>query len=253
MNYRVFLLYNPLLWIFLGGLFLGGVIAQLTIIPGRTRNPVKTRRRRPTKIFLLLACTVASATVAVFLAESGRPLGSLFLPAAPVAAAAGALGLRFKRLAGIPLLLLAFAAVYAGNEALRDWTPLYSSVQAGNIKVFRRGGDNLTLFISIPGRDEEIVEIPSLSFSLAVDFLDLEDYYFFLGRKHSYKIAGLKGQGETVYPVGPALGPNIFESYLVRMPGVRTRADELSFSVPKLYSTYTVVVGEKGLLSGEEN
>jgi hypothetical protein len=170
-----------------------------------------------------------------------------------MAAVMGGLGSRFKRAAGLPLLVISAAGIWAGGEALRDWTPLYSPMQAGSIKVFRRGGENLKLFVSIPGGDEQIMEIPSLSFSLVVDFLELEDYYFFLGRKFSYKITGLKGLGEQIYPLGPDPGSNIFEKVLSRLPGVRTRADEITFSVPKLYSTYTVVVGEKGILSAEEN
>lgn len=247
MAYSVFLLKNPLFWVILGGAFLGAALAQLTVIPSRTRDPVKTRRRKPTKIFLLLAAAVPSFTVASILSLPETP-GVLLIPhdlrtvlVALTAVLLAGLGLRFKKTAGILLLVLIGLTGFGARAALQGWTAVHSPEDLGRIKILHRGEGETSLLVDFMGQGERVFNLPAERISILVDFLILDDAYVLLGRKTSYRILALQGGGmEEPLGTHPPGEPGPVQSLFYRFPGVRVRRMEAELAQGELFSTYQI-------------
>ncbi len=246
MSYKSFLLQSPVFWLIVGGLFFGAAAAQLTIISRRTRDPAKTRRRKPTKIFLLLAAAIPSFTVAVILS---LPAGVKYFPSLAAAGAAvlvGGIGLRFKKTAGVLLLVLAGLAGYGARSALREWTPVYGPVDAGSIKVLHMGEAETSLLVSLSGQDETVMTVPSRKITVRLEILVFADPYVLLGRKVSYKFAALKS-GDAEHPFNAAFsGTGFAERVLYGLPGVEIKQVEAEMPPAELFSTYILRIDVNG-------
>lgn len=240
MDYKSFLLKSPLFWILLGGFLFGAAVAHLTVAPRRTKNPARTRRRKPTKIFLLLSGAIPSFTTAVILSLPEVPRDAKHLLVAACAALAGGLGLRFKKTAGILLLLLAGLAGFGARAALRGWTPVYAPADAGSIEILHRGEGETTLLTSFGGIGENVVTFPSGKISVLLDLLILDDAYVLAGRKTSYRLAALR-VGETEQPLGPPRsGGDFAEKLPGLLPGVRLLRVEAELPREDIFSIYRV-------------
>lgn len=239
-------------WAALCGIFLGLSIAQLTIFPSRTANPLKSRRRRPTKIFLALSAAVLSATAGLFLSEP-EVLRDPGLPwAFGTALVLGGLGTRFKRAAGIPILFLAVGISALSFYILDPWEPVMGKTTLCSLKILRLSGGEITATVSVPGGEESILNFNGDALDVSVQHLFLARPYELLGRKTSFAgiaVSDSKGSGSRTIPEKQK---RFLEDFLLtRSPGVQKTEKHLVLENLKLYSTYLIFFDETGNLASK--
>lgn len=245
MSYKMYLFQHPVFWLFLSGAFLGGAAAVLTVVSDRTRDPEKTARRRPTKVFLFLTGAVLSGTIAVFASAGKFPFAPRFLYASAAGFLIAGLGLRFRKTAGILILALAGVLVFAGPRALSGWIPVAGPEPVGTIKVLHLGQNGVSLLLSNERGEERVVRLPAPDFSLTVDILRLDELYVFAGGNLFYRLSSISSGGE-VRPLGEGVPASRYGELLLRLPGVRTDSVPAVSPSVELFSSYAIIVDSKG-------
>ena len=232
------LLGHPSLWFFFTGIFLGGIIAILPPPPRRCKDPLKYRAGRVAKIFLFLTGAVAAGTVALFLSGSAYPVR--FLPAVLVGLVLAALGLRFKRAAGIPLLVLCAAALILGSMALAGWELVQEGEVVCHAFVLSAEGDEASLSVKALGGAEAIVHAPAANLRVQTKFLSIHPAYPFFGSLPFYRIIAVLAEGRDYELASGELA--VKEETLLALPGVYIKTFETNFpSLQRFFACELVI------------
>jgi hypothetical protein len=231
---------HPVFWFFLAGLFLGAA-AALLILPNRRRGSYEFKKGRPAKIYLFLTGAVVCATIALFV-SSDR-----VLPRFPLALLAGfiltAAGLRFKKAAGIPLLVLATTAAVFGVKALSGWD-VAESTPAGTFIVLnlndpRTAAGDTALSFTLAGKAEVITRGLSGSLKLKTEFIVFPAGYLIFSALPLYRIRAVSAaDGENEF----AVSPSSWEKFLLNLPGVHIETNETELPFLSLFAVYSITV-----------
>jgi hypothetical protein len=243
---------SPIFWIYLAGVFSGAALSELTVISRRTRDPIKTRRRKPTKIFLSLAASIAFGTVAAlkFLPDVNDPRNLLL--AYGGASLLSALGFRFKRAAGVPLLLILVFVFIAGRQGFSSWKPYYPAETLGTLRVLGVGDDGLSISVLLAESEERLLEVKSRGFGLRGEILETSDFFIPLAPKRSFRPLSLLEDDLGIVSLLPRDGPGFFAAVVTYLPGVQRTVVEARVRHPKLFSTYHLVIDADDGLSFHE-
>jgi hypothetical protein len=236
MIYSFFL--HPVFWLFLAGLFLGAVAATASVLPRRRKDPAKFRRQRPTKIYLSLSGAVACLSAALFASSPDGLFPRFFLAMLAGALLAG-LGLRFKKAAGIPLLLLCAAALVFGTQALSGWQTAGKTTPAARILVLGLEEDSAALSFTPKGARQTIIRAALRQESgpgIKIAVLRIPAAYPVLGAIPLYRIQALASLGQDHPLALPA--PSGWEKTLLRLPGIRVETRETPLPRLSLFASY---------------
>jgi hypothetical protein len=234
------MLQHPLFWLFCSGFSVGAIIALLSVRTALRADPQKFRKSRPVKIYLLLTSAVTCLTIAFFAsAPGGIPLRFLTAPLTGVLA--GGLGLRFKKAAGIPLLIICAASVAVGAAALPAWNAVNSRETVGNLIVLSLDEADTSLCVS--ANVEQVLRVPAGRIRVKTDFLSFPKPYLIFSALSFYRLVSLLA-ADSEYPLAAA--PSAWEKALLGLPGVRIETVETELQNPQLFSSYTISVYPDG-------
>ena len=228
----------PSLWFFVGGLFLGGIVALLLPPPRKLKDLRKFRAGRLTKIYLLLTGAVAAGAVSLFLSGSESP--ARFLPDVLIGLLVAAPGLRFKRAAGIPLLVLCGAVLVLGAIALSGWDQERGGQSVCRVFVLSEEGDEVALSVKGSGGAETIIRAPARGLRVITKALRIPFAYPFYGSLPLYRLAAVLAEGREYELAAAEL--SVAEKILLALPGVRIETFETELSSPGRFSTYELFV-----------
>jgi hypothetical protein len=239
------LIQHPLFWLVLAGFFLGAAIAAITIVPERSRDPRKVREGKLTKSCLFLTGAVLCGTIVFFVpAPGGIPLR--YLPGFFTGLLITGLGLRFKKAAGIPILVLVIAAAVFGGKALTGWN--IPGQAAAGFTVLNTGGTEISLSVSIPGETEAVIRLPAAPLRLRTNFLKFAAPYLIFNAIPFYKITALLA-ADKEYPLDSGEEAPEFQKILLKFPGIRIESTETEFPPPEIFSHYSIIIEPDGRVS----
>jgi hypothetical protein len=238
MNYNFFS--HPVFWLFWAGIFSGGVAALIAVRPRERKDPVKFLRRRPAKIYLSLSGAVVCLTSALF-ASSPDGLSLKFFLAALSGFLLAGLGLRFKKAAGIALLVVSAAALIFGAQALAGWDTAGKTVPAASVLVLALEENAAALSVTVKETKETIIRAalpPGSAVSVKTAVLRIPWPYLIFSAIPLYRIQALGVSGQD-YPL-PLPEPSDWEKTLLKFPGVHIEILETPLPSLSLFSSYEV-------------
>jgi hypothetical protein len=232
---------HAIFWLFFTGFFLGVIGALLTTRPDRQKNPQKFRQRRPAKIYFFLSGAVVCITVALFVSAPGGLPARFFFALISGIVFTG-LGLRFKKAAGIPLLILFVAALVFGGKAFADWNTTGKTVPAAEVLVLSSDENGAVLSFTPTGAAETIVRAswePGAGVSVKTDILRIHPAYPVFGVLPLYRIQALASSGQD--HLIPLPEPSAWEKAFLDFPGVRIETRESPLPPLSLFSSYKIL------------
>jgi hypothetical protein len=182
---------NPYTWAFLVGCPFGAALAVLTVLPGRTRNPEKTRRAKPSRIFLLLTVAVAAAAVSVFQARPAELFTGRVFTCLGFVVGVAFLVVRFKKTAGSAALIALVLFSVASRSALSGWTRLDAPTALAELSLVAAGGSVREFKLRIGARIEMASVRSNESDPIKTAFLLVDEAYFMLGRSPWVRIEAI--------------------------------------------------------------
>ena len=235
---------HPVLWLFLAGIFAGGVLAFL-ITPARSRkDPAKFRALRPAKICFLLTAVVICCTVCVFAASYGAGFAFRFLYAAAAGFILGCLGLRWKVYVGIPLVVLAITVWGISAQGLAGWNVAWKDVPASRFIVLSLEPE-IALSVAVPGLPEIIVRSINADINVETEFLDFFPAYPVLGSLTVYRTIAILSGGVR-HEFFPSGDPSLWEKILFSLPSAEIRSFETPLPPLELFSSHNLYVSLEG-------
>lgn len=273
MPLRVPLLTDPLPWVLLVGVFLGAAASRATRRTAHRPDPLRARTRKWVLVCVWLSLAVLAAVGAVLVPGSERLLargagGRLALaePLAPWVALAGFavafLASRFRKAAGIPIFVLALAAVVALGLFFQSVRAFTGETEIATVKALAVADGKMRLEVQPAGRPSQMVDLDGDSFAPVVKVVIFDDRWVFLGATTWYRFEGLvsfttkhglPAQSATAWPVPRPVGISEtlwrwFEENETRAPGVKTVQTELTLKrvTARSLGTWSVRVQNDG-------
>jgi hypothetical protein len=191
----------------------------------------------PTKIHLLLTAAVLCLTAALFV--SGPGFAARFLFAFAAGLILSGLGLRFKKAAGIPLLVLFTAGLILGGLSRPGWETARFDQSACRVVVLSLEPET-ALSITTRGETETIVHAPSSSLRLKTEFLAVPAAYLLFSALPVYRVTALLAGDEQRSLA--AAKPAAAEKLLLALPGVHLQTFETPLPPLELFSSYELFV-----------
>ncbi|MDR1316599.1 MAG: hypothetical protein LBK13_06965 [Spirochaetales bacterium] len=251
MNCILFL--HPVFWLFCAGLFLGAVAATLSVRPDRCKDPAKFRGQRPTKIYLALSGAIVCLSVALFVSSpDGLPPG--FFLALLTGVLLCGFGLRFKKNAGIPLLIISIAACVFAARAFSGWKSAGKTVSVAKVLVLSLEEDAAVLSFTPEEGRETIIRAslqPGNGPSVKITLLRIPAVYLIFGAIPLYRIPAPASSGQD--QTGPLPASSGWEKILFNFPGVRAETIETPLPPLSLFASYEILFKPRGrslLVSG---
>jgi hypothetical protein len=233
----------PVPWLFLAGVFAGGAIALLAAPLRRRKDPQKFRRTRPAKIYLLLTGVVACVTAALFASGSGSGFTTRFLFAFTAGLILSGLGLRFKKAAGIPLVLFFAASLILGGFFLSGWS--LARVDRGVCRVVVLSLEPETaLSVTTSAETETILRDTAGNLRVKTEFLVFPAAYLLFSSLPFYRVTAVLSEN-VEHPLAAA-EPEAGEKILLALPGVHIRTVETRLPPLELFSSYELFVNPDG-------
>ena len=247
-------------WALLSGLFIGFALSRILRFPARTDDRAKNWKW--IMFSLYLSAGVILAFCAAFIPSSactaprrlrvdGAFLDLRILYLAAGAAAAGFLGLRFKRSAGLPLLFIAVAGAAAIPAVKYPWRRIDPEAPAAELRVLSivdgKRGIEFTPYYG----DTYFFELPPNGITVEAAVLRTSDYYFFIDRPVMYRLKSVspfRGDKVVFLSSSESSGAggkfqNWIQNLALRLPG--WEVESLNIGAEKLLPLfrYAVYVG----------
>jgi hypothetical protein len=247
-GYAGYLLRHDLFWTFLLGAGLGGVVATATVVPSRHPDPERVRSRKWTVAPLWGALIIIAATGGILAVGLDQFRYPAWLIVGLISLIVVAIGVRFPRAAGLPIVLVVAVAATLFSWSLRGWTPIRSPTQIGTMRVLSVGPDHSIIEtreseLSVPGvleltGDQAVAIIPSM---------ELSRYLFFSGAERWIHVSG-DPRGYVHCPDAAPAGfsPAGLLGLLERPGGARFSVAQSNIQQLRLLRGYRISVLEDG-------
>jgi hypothetical protein len=224
-SYSDFLLHNHFFWGLLAGMFLGGAVSRATMLPRKAKNPEKARERKSSLSYLNLTLMVIVAIFGVFIAGPRGLLDMRLLYYFGGAMVFFFLCFRFKKIIGIPLLLIVATSSIAFSLYLQNWEPFNGETVVGEVRTLSAQEDLLNLEFIDKTDNSRFISLKGSYYIPMLELLYLDDYYVPLGSKTSYHLKGFISSNGDFYdfPVQEGLAhtiSNFIDSKLYLVPGI---------------------------------
>ena len=256
------LLSSPFPWVALGGLFFGAALSRATRGTRRARHPEHAATRKWVLACLLLSAALACGLLAIFPPPSFKFVGPTIVDArwawiAGVAAVVAFLAFRFRRAAGIPVIVLVLALVAAVGLFLQSVRAFTGETEIATIRVISADPTSMRLELVPRGQPPVLLSMKGTMFAPIVKVIIFDDLLVFLGARTWYRFEGLTSfddalrQQDTDYrfPQPPGMSETLwkwFERYEARIPGVKSAQTEFTGKKPRELATFGIRVQNDG-------
>ena len=251
------LMTSPLPWVILAGAFAGAAVRQAT---RRTRNradPEREAARKWVVACLYLSAAVVLGLLAVFIPGPARILSRWYAWAAVISAAVVFAALRFKKAAGIPVLVLAVALAAAVGLFLQSVHAFTGETEIASVRVISVEPASMRLELVPRGDAPALLSMKGTYFSPIVRVVIFSDFLVFLGARTWYRFEGMTSfddslhQQDTDFRFSRAPGISerlwkLFEEYETKIPGVKTAQTELVVKKAREFASYGIMVQNDG-------
>lgn len=240
--------HNPFVWALLAGFFLGAAIAESVVIPGRRKNPEKTRTWKWVWVCIFTACFIGTGVLGFFLSGPGEFLTRNVLFFGGAAAAVCGTGFRFWKHAGVPLVMLLIALGIYLSMVLAPFSCLTKAEQIGWFRVLSAPPDEIRAEFNL---DEEtaFIELETETVRPEAAVVTIPKYFIFYGGKVYYHFLSL-GTGEA--QTGKVeIGIKRAERMSRLLPGIQFRHEKAEAFTPDLFQKFNIILNPNGTLSLE--
>ncbi|MBN2350925.1 MAG: hypothetical protein JXD23_00030 [Spirochaetales bacterium] len=186
------LLQSPYPWIFAASLFAGAALSALTRRTTNKKDPERARERKGFSAALAVALCVIFVLCAVFIPGAERLKDAKVLLFALIVTAVFFIAFRFRKAAGLPLLLLAGAAAVALVLFFRAVTAFTGETEIARLDVGEVKNGSMKFDFILPGRKAEALDMPGTLLGAEVKEIVFHDVFVFFGAKTAYRFVGLK-------------------------------------------------------------
>jgi hypothetical protein len=251
------LLGNPYPWLFASALFAGGALSSLTRRAVRARDPEKARERKGFFAAAAVTLCVVFLLCAVFVPGPEKIRDLAVIPFYLVVTAVFFLAFRFKKAAGLPVLILAgglAVALFLFFQAVVSFT---GETEVARIRVTSTAGNAMKFDLIGEDGKSESLEMPGTLLGAEVKEIIFHDVFVFLGAKTAYRFTGLKSARvppgsemtqelrahEFKRPAGISESLYRFvESNPSLIPGVKTVQVQITYAAVKPNTDYSLRV-----------
>ena len=214
-------------WAALSGLFIGFALSRLLRFPGRADEKAKSWKWIMFSLYLsagvLLAFCAAFIPSSLCSTPHSFRVDSAFLDFrilyfAVGAAAIGLLGLRFKRAAGLPLLLIIVTCSAAIPALKYPWRQIHQDAPVAEFRVLSVVEGKRSVEFTPYAGDTYFFELPQKGIAVEAAVLRASDYYFFIDKPVMYRLQSVSpyGNRDAVFlpPSGSGEVGGKFQSWL---------------------------------------
>jgi hypothetical protein len=251
------LLASPFPCVVLGGLFFGAALSRATRGTRHARDPERASTRKWVLASLCLCAAVLFGLLAVFLPGPSRILNVSYAWAAGAAAVVTFAALRFKRVVGLPVVVLAVAVVIVVALFLQSIHAFTGETEIASVRVVTEDAASMRLELVPRGEPPVLLSMKGTSFSPIVRVVVFNDLLVFLGARTWYRFEGMTSFDQNLrqqdtdfrFPRPPGVSEQLwrlFEAYETKIPGVKTVQTELIVKKAKEFATYGIRVQNDG-------
>jgi hypothetical protein len=191
MIYNLFL-QHPHLWVLAAGMCAGGALSSLTRRPSRARDPEKARERKGFAAVLAVTLSVIFILCAVFIPGPEKILDTSLLILFLIATAVCFLAFRFRKAAGLPILLLAGGLVLAVVLFFQAVTAFTGETEVGLLRVKETDGRTINFSLTDASGATGSYLMPGTMLGVEMKEIIFDDLFVFFGVKTAYRFLGIK-------------------------------------------------------------
>ncbi len=251
------LIASPLPWVILGGLFVGAAGWQATRRTRRKADPERAATRKWVLACLFFSIAVTLGLLAVFIPGPARILDPRLSWAAGISAVVAFVALRFRKTAGIPIVVLTVAVVVAFGAFLQSIRAFTGETEIASVRTIAVDAASMRLEIVPRGGEPVLLTMKGTYFAPIVKVVIFSDLFVFMGAHTWYRFEGMTSfdqnlrQQDTDFRFIRPTGISeklwrLFELYEARIPGVKTAQIEMVLKKAKELSSYGVMVQNDG-------
>lgn len=251
---------SPLPWVIIAGLFAGAAASRLTMRWKNKPHPERARTRKWVWVCMYLSVAVALLLLALFVPGPSKILDIRLLYAGGAAFVAAFAVMRFKKAAGIPVVVLAIASVALLGLFLQSVRAFTGETEIAVVRVIGLEPDRMKLELQPAGGAPVLLNMEGEFFAPIVKTVVFDDLYVFLGVKSWYRFVGLTSfaeksgtyrQGNTDYyfpqPSGISEGLwRFYERNETIIPGVKTTQVDIDLKRAREFRTYGIRIQNDG-------
>ena len=191
-------LVSPLPWIVLAGLFVGAAASRATMRTARSRNPERARTRKWVFACVYLSVAVVLGLLAVFIPGSARIMDVRLAWAAAAAAVLAFAVMRFKKAAGIPVVVLLCAVVLVFGLFLQSIRAFTGETEIATVRVVGVESASMKLQLIPRGGEPVLLAMEGQYFAPIVKVVIFDDFFVFLGAKTWYRFEGMTSFNQSL-------------------------------------------------------
>jgi hypothetical protein len=235
----------------------GAAVSRAARGTRRSRDPERAHTRKWVLTCLYLSGAVLFGVFAVFVPGPARIVDPRWAWAAGISAAVAFAALRFKKAAGIPVVVLAAALVAAVALFLQSVRAFTGETEIASVRVISADASSMRLELVPRGDPPVLLSMKGTYFAPVVRVVIFDDLLVFLGGRTWYRFEGITSfddalrQQDTDYrfPRPPGISETLwkwFEKYESKIPGVKTAQTEFTGKRAREFATYGIRVQNDG-------
>lgn len=267
MGYSAGLIASPYTWLFVSALFLGAALQRATR-RAKPRflgdDPERARTAKWLFFSLFLSLAIVAALGAVFVPGPQKIKDIRLLYFFLASTALFFLAFRFRKSAGLAVVLLAIALLFTVAMFLRSLVAFTGEAEIGRVRALSARGGRMKLELDTPREEPVILTMEGTYFAPIVKVVIFDDAYVFLGARSWYRFEGLTSfaleKGDTGQsfrqqntdfhypePAGiPARLWDLYERFEGRIPGVKSVQVEMDLKKARELASYSLRIQNDG-------
>jgi hypothetical protein len=192
------LVHNPWPWMFAAGVCAGGALSSLTRRASRARDPEKARERKVFAAAVAITLGVIFGLCAVFIPGPDKIRDPGLLVFTGIVTGVSFLAFRFRKAAGLPVVLLAGGLVIALVLFFQAVTAFTGETEIARLSVKEADGTHLKFELVDRAGQATPIDMPGTLLGAEMKEIIFHDVFVFFGAKTAYRFLGLKSA--TVRP-----------------------------------------------------
>jgi hypothetical protein len=251
------LLHSPLPAVIVAGLFAGAALSTATRRTRHKRDPERAAARKWILACLSLSMAVVFGLIAVFLPGPSHILDIRLAWAAGISAVVAFLALRFRKAAGLPVVVLLVAVVVVVALFLQSIHAFTGETEIASVRAIGVDSASMRLELIPRGGQPVLLSMKGNYFSPIVRVVIFNDLLVFAGARTWYRFEGVTSFDDSMrqqdtdfrFPRPPGISERLwklFEEYDTKIPGVKTAQTELITKRAREFASYGIMVQNDG-------